>query len=75
MDALKPLLFNIVRLEVQHKPSFYIAGVQESAIDRVKLERAKKEEMKKKKQHIDAKNKQISNNQDPESDKHLDTWA
>ncbi|RJE72308.1 hypothetical protein BGP78_20060 [Pseudoalteromonas sp. MSK9-3] len=74
MDALKPQ-FNIVRLEVHHKPLFYIAGVQESAVDRIKLERAKREDIEKKKQSKASENKQKGNNKPGESDKHLDIWA
>ncbi|TMP42769.1 hypothetical protein CWB96_14890 [Pseudoalteromonas citrea] len=74
MDALKPQ-FNIVRLEVHHKPLFYIAGVQESAVDRIKLERAKREDIEKKKQSKASENKQKGNNKPDESDKHLDIWA
>ncbi|KAF7764621.1 hypothetical protein PCIT_b0661 [Pseudoalteromonas citrea] len=74
MDALKPQ-FNIVRLEVHHKPLFYIAGVQESAVDRIKLERAKREDIEKKKRSNEPENKQNGNNKTDESDKHLDIWA
>lgn len=74
MDALKPQ-FNIVRLEVHHKPLFYIAGVQESAVDRIKLEREKRENIENKKQSKASKNKQNSNNGLDETDKHLDLWA
>ena len=75
MDALKPLLTSIVRLEVQHKPVFYIAGVKESSVDSVKLEKAKQEAMKKKKLQSEENNSQKHNEKSDDTDKHLDTWA
>jgi hypothetical protein len=72
MDALKPQ-FNILSVEVHHKPVFYIAGVQESAVDKILLERAKREEIQKKKQSKKTKND--VNNSENNSNKHLDLWA
>ena len=75
MDAFKPLLNNIIRLEVSHKPMFYIAGVKDSKIDELKLQKAKKNHDKKSSQ---TNNDEIEAEQTDSSSKnsrHLDVWA
>lgn len=75
MDAFKPLLQNIIRLEVSHKPLFYIAGVQDNKIEKVKLERAQAEARRKQKKDTKEEGSD-SNEQDSDTNpKHLDTWA
>ncbi|TMN91429.1 hypothetical protein CWB72_07195 [Pseudoalteromonas phenolica] len=75
MDAFKPLLNNIIRLEVSHKPTFYVAGVIDNKVEKIKLDRAKKEDAKRKLNEQSQNKKQKENENDKEDGKHLDVWA
>lgn len=75
MDAFKPLLNNIIRLEVSHKPTFYVAGVIDNKVEKIKLDRAKKEDVKRKLNEQSHNKKQKENENDEEDGKHLDVWA
>ncbi|MCF6434406.1 hypothetical protein [Pseudoalteromonas sp. MMG022] len=78
MDVFTPFLRNIVRLEVDHKPMFYIAGVKDGAIEKVKLRKAALQEQRKKQkeQELAEKGKSAKKNeQEDDDEKHLDTWA
>lgn len=75
MDAFKPLLQNIIRLEVSHKPLFYIAGVQDNKIEKIKLERARAEAQKKQKKDTKDESSDSNEQKTETKSKHLDTWA
>ena len=75
MDAFKPLLNNIIRLEVSHKPAFYVAGVIENKVEKIKLDKAKKEDVKRKSNEQSPNKKQKQNENDKDDGKHLDIWA
>ncbi|CAH9050916.1 hypothetical protein PSECIP111951_00291 [Pseudoalteromonas holothuriae] len=79
MDALKPFLTNIVRLEVEHKPMFYIAGVKDGAVSKVKLRRAALDQQRKKLQEQEMaeqqKNTKRKESEEEDDETHLDTWA
>ncbi|WP_152087713.1 hypothetical protein [Pseudoalteromonas sp. A25] len=78
MDALKPFLTNIVRLEVEHKPMFYIAGVKDGLVSKVKLRREVLEQQRKKLKEQEMAEQQKnakSKDQEEDDETHLDTWA
>ena len=75
MDVFKPLLTNIIKLEVSHKPTFYVAGVIDNKIEKIKLDKAKKEDTKRKLNEQSADKKQKQNENDEDGVKHLDIWA
>lgn len=75
MDVFKPLLTNIIKLEVSHKPTFYVAGVIDNKIEKIKLDKAKKEDAKRKLNEQSADKKQKQNENDEDGGKHLDIWA
>lgn len=75
MDAFKSVLNNIIRLEVSHKPTFYVAGVIDNKVEKIKLDRAKKEDAKRKLNEQSQNKKQKENENDKEDGKHLDVWA
>ena len=75
MDVFKPLLTNIIRLEVSHKPTFYVAGVIDNKIEKIKLDKAKKEDAKRKLNEQSDDKKQKQNENDEDGGKHLDIWA
>lgn len=75
MDAFKPLLNNIIRLEVSHKPTFYVAGVIDNKVKKIKLDKAKKEDVKRKSNEQSTNKKQKQNENNEDDGKHLDIWA
>lgn len=75
MDVFKPLLTNIIRLEVSHKPTFYVAGVIDNKVEKIKLDKAKKDDAKRKLNEQSSNKKQKQNENDEEDGKHLDVWA
>ena len=62
-------------LEVSHRPTFYVAGVIDNKVEKIKLDKAKKEDVKRKlnEQSSNKKKKQTENDED--NGKHLDVWA
>ncbi len=80
MDAFKPFLGPIVRLDVSHKPTFHVAGVQHYKVEKVKNDL--KAEMALKRQR-ENENKIPDSDEEDEENKHheenkgenLDTWA
>ncbi|TMO55701.1 hypothetical protein [Pseudoalteromonas phenolica] len=75
MDVFKPLLNKIIRLEVSHKPTFYVAGVIDNKVEKIKLDKAKKEDVKRKLNEQSTNKKQKQNENGVEDGKHLDIWA
>jgi hypothetical protein len=60
---------------VSHKPTFYVAGVIDNKIEKIKLDKAKKEDAKRKLNEQSADKKQKQNENDEDGGKHLDIWA
>ncbi|WP_138479401.1 hypothetical protein [Pseudoalteromonas phenolica] len=75
MDVFKPLLNNVIRLEVSHKPTFYVAGVIDNKVEKIKLDKAKKEDAKRKLNEQSPNKKQKQNENGEDDGKHLDIWA
>lgn len=75
MDVFKPLLTNIIKLEVSHKPTFYVAGVIDNKIEKIKFDKAKKEDAKRKLNEQSDDKKQKQNENDEDGVKYLDIWA
>ncbi|WP_105169556.1 hypothetical protein [Pseudoalteromonas sp. T1lg23B] len=78
MDVLAPFIRNIARLEVDHKSMFYIAGVKDGAIEKIRLRKAALQEQRKKQkeQELAEQGKNAKKNEQEEDDEtHLDTWA
>ncbi|WP_440056429.1 hypothetical protein ACSLBF_20155 (plasmid) [Pseudoalteromonas sp. T1lg65] len=81
MDAYKPFLGQIVRLDVTHQPAFHIAGVQHYKLEKVKNDLKSELESKRSKQEhmrIEEANEEEDEkkgNQEEHKGENLDTWA
>ncbi|TMN34299.1 hypothetical protein [Pseudoalteromonas sp. S2755] len=79
MDAFKPFLGPIVRLDITHKPTFHVAGVQHYKIEKVKKDLKTDVDLKRQA----AEHEKIEEKEDEEEEKsheehkgeNLDTWA
>ena len=77
MDMMIPFLGKISRLDVEHKGAFYIAGLKDSKISQIELEKRKKAAYERKKmlEKNQPKEQETAVTTDEDSQKHLDTWA
>lgn len=79
MDAFKPFLAPIVRLDVAHKSAFHVAGVQHYKIEKIKKDLKTDVELKRQA----AEHEKIKESEEEEEEKsheehkgeNLDTWA
>ncbi|GEK09378.1 hypothetical protein [Pseudoalteromonas peptidolytica] len=81
MDAFKPFLGPIVRLDVAHKSAFHVAGVQHYKIEKVKKDQKTDVELihqtaehKKIKEDDDEKDEEEKSHEEHKGE-NLDTWA
>lgn len=77
MDMMIPFLGKISRLDVEHKGAFYIAGLKDSKISQIELEKRKKAAYERKKmlEKNQPKEQGAAVTTDEDGQKHLDTWA
>ncbi|MEJ6476435.1 hypothetical protein [Pseudoalteromonas piscicida] len=82
MDAFKPFLGPIVRLDVTHKSAFHIAGVQHYKIEKVKRDmktelalKRQAEEHEKIKDSDDDEEEEEAKSHEENKGENLDTWA
>ncbi|MCO7198059.1 hypothetical protein [Pseudoalteromonas sp. OANN1] len=81
MDAFKPFLGPIVRLDVTHKSAFHVAGVQHYKIEKVKKDLKTEIELKRQaaehekiKEGEDEKDEEEKSHEEHKGE-NLDTWA
>ncbi|MCG7560027.1 hypothetical protein [Pseudoalteromonas sp. McH1-42] len=75
MDAFKPFLAPIVRLQVSHDGPFKVAGVLDNRAEKIKRKKHLVEMERQKHKEEDARNKDEDQSEIDDEEQHLDTWA
>ncbi|TMP31706.1 hypothetical protein CWB99_00750 [Pseudoalteromonas rubra] len=75
MDAFKPFLAPIVRLQVSHDGPFKVAGVLDNRTERIKRKKHLLEMAQQKHKEEDARKKDEDGCEIDDEEQHLDTWA
>ncbi|AZZ95957.1 hypothetical protein [Pseudoalteromonas sp. R3] len=75
MDAFKPFLAPIVRLQVSHDGPFKVAGVLDNRTERIKRKKHLLEMAQQKHKEEDARKKDEGDGEIDDEELHLDTWA
>lgn len=75
MDAFKPFLAPIVRLQVSHDGPFKVAGVLDNRTERIKRKKHLLEMAQQKHKEEDTRKKDEDDREIDDEEQHLDTWA
>ncbi|RZM80658.1 hypothetical protein C3B51_11370 [Pseudoalteromonas rubra] len=75
MDAFKPFLAPIVRLQVSHDGPFKVAGVLDNRIEKIKRKKYLQEMAQKKHHEEEARKESDDGSEIDDEEQHLDTWA
>ncbi|WP_125718140.1 hypothetical protein [Pseudoalteromonas rubra] len=75
MDAFKPFLAPIVRLQVSHDGPFKVAGVLDNRTEKIKRKKYLQEMAQQKHKEEEARKESDDGSEIDDEEQHLDTWA
>ncbi|WP_125781666.1 hypothetical protein [Pseudoalteromonas rubra] len=75
MDAYKPFLAPIVRLQVSHDGPFKVAGVLDNRTEKIKRKKYLQEMAQKKHHEEEGRKESEDGSEIDDEEQHLDTWA